>query len=554
MNGRIVPRGDSAEVILELNDVDGDSLVARGTASGRTVDAWRTGLRALNAMLPSVIPGGAPGAIAEWSDRDPGAIASFLQGEAAFRRTRHSEALEHFRNAVNADSTFALAAIRGAQAAAGNHRLIEAQSLIATALRQRMSPRYVHFARAYESFLLGRADSAIADLNRVLSADPEMSAAWMQLGEVYMHLLPFGGSPDRLARSAFDSARRLDPGAPNLLYHSIEIRLREGDLRETPPMMRRFLAARPDSLYAEQLTLMESCVRNGPANMKWSTSVREKPFPLLAAANALRGAGSQLPCAKLAYDAVLRGAKGNDEAIEALRWNSIIGLQSILLAEGRTNEATRRIDEWIARGQGGTSLYLLDAPYYPELQQRARQVAEEDAMKFGAAYERCPFPLRLWQLGVWEARSGRVSVADAIARNLQARAAKSGEVHERLLAKSMASHAALARGDSANAMRMLTELVGEELPSAELSWNVATSRGTDRIALAELLLTRRDYRKAIDVADVFDSEWPQIYILYYPASLSVRADAASALGDNEAAARYRNRLATLRSGRAVAVR
>ena len=554
MNGRIVSRGDSAEVILELNAVDGDSVVARGNAVGTSAQTWRTGLRALNALLPKVIPGGAPGSIAEWSDRDPGAVANFLQGEAAFRRVRLTEALTHFRNAVNADSTFALAAIRGAQAAAGNHRSAEAQSLVAIALRQPMSERHLRFARGYESFLLGRADSAIADFNRAVAIDPEMAAAWMQLGEVYMHLLPMEGNPDKLARAAFDSARRLDPAAVNLLYHAIEIRLREGDLRETPAMLSRFLAARPDSVYAAQLTLMESCVREGPGKMKWEDLARKNPFPLLAAANSLKGAGSQLACAKVAYNAVLRGAAASDPLTEAMRWNSVIGLQSVLLAEGRTSEAVRHVDEWIARGQGGSSLYLLDGAYYPELRHHAKQVAMEDEAKYGAGYEGCPFPVRLWQLGVWEARSGRPSVASAVARTLEARAARSGEVQERLLARSMASHAALARGDTPDALRMLTELVGEELPIEDVTWNVAISRGTDRLALAELLAARGNYKRAIDIADVFDSAWPQIYILYYPASLKVRADAATALGDHQAAARYRSRLATLRGGRVVAVR
>ncbi len=554
MSGRVISRGDSAEIILELNDVEGDSLLARGNATGMSADAWRSGLRALNALLPAIIPGGAQSIIAEWSDRDPGAVASFLQGEAAFRRLHLTQALGHFRSAVDADSTFALAAIRGAQAAAGNHRSAEAQSLITVALRQPMSPRYMQFARGYESFLLGRADSAIADFQRVLAIDPEMSAAWRQLGEVYMHLLPLVGSPDRLAKAAFDSARRLDPAAPNVLYHAIEIRLRENDLRETPAMMQRFLAAQPDSIYAEQLKLMESCVRTGPAKMQWSTPARTSPFPLLAAANALKGAGAQLPCAKLAYDAVLSGATASDDATEAMRWYSLIGLQSVLLAEGRTSEAISRIDQWIARGQGGTSLYLLDAPYYPELREQAKRVAMEDELRFGAGYAGCPFPMRLWQLGIWEARSGRPLVAQSVARTLESRAAKSGEVVERLLAKSMASHAALARGDSADALRMLTELMNAEIPGGDLTWNLAISRGTDRLALAELLLARGNYQRAIDIADVFDSAWPQIYILYYPASLRVLADAASALGDTEAAARYRNRLATLRSGQTVAAR
>ncbi|MEO8578574.1 MAG: protein kinase, partial [Gemmatimonadales bacterium] len=56
MIGRVVARGDSADVFLELNDVAGDSTVARGNAGGLASDAWRSGLRAVNQLLPTLIP------------------------------------------------------------------------------------------------------------------------------------------------------------------------------------------------------------------------------------------------------------------------------------------------------------------------------------------------------------------------------------------------------------------------------------------------------------------------------------------------------------------
>ena len=177
-----------------------------------------------------------------------------------------------------------------------------------------------------------------------------------------------------------------------------------------------------------------------------------------------------------------------------------------------------------------------------------------DESQYGDAYARCPYPVRLWQLGMWEAYSGRTRVADSISKILASRAKTSGATNDLLLSRSMSAHAALARGDSAGALRMLTALVATELRDDDLPWNVVLSRGTDRLALAELLLSQGHSKRAIDVASVFDSAWPQIYILYYPASLKLRANAASALGDNEAAARYRNKLTALHGGQAVAVR
>jgi hypothetical protein len=67
-------------------------------------------------------------------------------------------------------------------------------------------------------------------------------------------------------------------------------------------------------------------------------------------------------------------------------------------------------------------------------------------------------------------------------------------------------------------------------------------------------MSRGQFQRAIDVANVFDSAWPLIYTLYLPESLQLRAEAAAALGDKQMESRFRARLAALRSDRAVAAR
>lgn len=78
------------------------------------------------------------------------------------------------------------------------------------------------------------------------------------------------------------------------------------------------------------------------------------------------------------------------------------------------------------------------------------------------------------------------------------------------------------------------------------------STGLERLTLARLAFAPVDYRKAIDVANVFDAAWPSIYLLYAPASLELRAEAALVLFDAALASRFRNRLATMRGERVVA--
>jgi hypothetical protein len=112
LTGTVLPLGrDSATVLVDLYDTAGDSAVDHGRASGPARDAWRLGLRAVNAVLPTLVPGSGPRDLAAgWAEREPAAVASFLLGEAAFRRVRVAEALAHYHAAVRADTGFALAA------------------------------------------------------------------------------------------------------------------------------------------------------------------------------------------------------------------------------------------------------------------------------------------------------------------------------------------------------------------------------------------------------------------------------------------------------------
>jgi hypothetical protein len=112
----------------------------------------------------------------------------------------------------------------------------------------------------------------------------------------------------------------------------------------------------------------------------------------------------------------------------------------------------------------------------------------------------------------------------------------------------MAAHAALARGDSAEALRGFEALIASPAPAAELIWNEAASTGFDRVTLGRLLIARKDPARAIRVLDVLDSALPAVFPLYRKTSLTLRAEAATALKQPALAEAFRARVAAL-SGR-----
>ena len=555
VTGKVIATGpDSVTVFLEVRESVSDTLLAKANETGANVDAWRVGIRGINSALPKLIPGAAEtDLLAGLADRRSDVIAAFLLGESAFRRARSSEALTQYRKAIAVDSTFALAAIRGAQAATWQHRSSEAASLIHLALTQRLTPRDSAFARGHEAYIEGRAESAASEFRRALAIDPDMATAWMQLGETYTHLLPVSGAADLAADSAFAEAMRRDPSATHMLLHPIESLLRRGLTADAAPLIERFLSGKPDSTLAAQIRVMDTCVKAGPSEIDWKTAVRENPMSVLFAAYALSVGGRQLPCAQAAYSAIRTNETAEmaaaDRGVDARRWTALVGLDGVLIAEGHADQAALEVDSAFARGEGGQSLMLVSGTIAPVFEPRAERAAAPYETQWGPRCERCPSHGRLWQLGLWLTHRKDTAGVGAIARALAARAAAATAATSpgiALAAEATDARARAARGDTAGAIAALTAVLSRPVPSgASLIWGDAEGRGPERLALARLLFAKREYQRAIDVADVFDSAANQSYVAYLPVSLALRAAAADSLHDVASLAMYRSRIAAL---------
>ncbi|HEY0242253.1 MAG TPA: hypothetical protein VGC52_06275, partial [Gemmatimonadaceae bacterium] len=310
------------------------------------------------------------------------------------------------------------------------------------------------------------------------------------------------------------------------------------------------LAADPDTVLARQVRVMYDCARGGIDGVQWTREAKAYPLAVLAASNNFKGSTTGLPCAMRGYDAVMRS--DTTAAAAGRRWSATSGLASALIARNRSSAAIALLDSSMARGWGGGAYFLAAAPVYPEFRARAMEIARRDEESYGPAYANAPSSIRMWQLGILESVIGRRDVAQKVEAQLVARAASSGLNSDRRFARSIAAFNSLARGDSSKAAAILDSLLREPVPSGEIVWDMGAPRGLERLTLARLHASRGDYRKAIDIANVFDAAWPSIYMLYVPASLQLRIDAAQKLGGSGLVTRYRDRLAAMRGEKAVA--
>jgi serine/threonine-protein kinase len=565
VTGRLMNAGpDSLAIVLTLRDVAGDSALRQAGVEGPLAEPWRLGLAAVNQLLPSMIEGAPPQIDAAFNERDPAAIAAFLRGEADFRRARFVDAVPMYEAAVEADSGFGLAAIRGAQAAAWNDDLHEAGALARAALIGPLPERYAALARGMVTYVEGDAETAIRELQSALELDDELAFAWIQLGEVYTHLAVRRARPDSLADDAFARAQSLDSSAVNALFHRLEHRLRQGDVEGARPLLRRFNAASPDQSLARHIALMEECVREGPDTGAWERAARETPLRAVAASLALAvGGGHQLPCAEAGFRATL----ATDTAGDVGRvWSAVKGVLATLVAQGRDAEAVRFLDDMIESG------YPFPERFWPVLAllgvdvgERANVLVRERLDRLGPESS----PRFLWYAGVWSAHTGDTANVVRVARAMNEYAARKEAVYDslrrepalepvlasaearrdRLLARAMEAHLALARGDTADALRRFRALKPNaprsSPPGFDLNWDELEPLALEQLRLAELLLANGEAREAFDVASSFESPEILIYVLYLRASLELRARAAEVLRLQSAAGAFRARLTAM---------
>jgi hypothetical protein len=226
------------------------------------------------------------------------------------------------------------------------------------------------------------------------------------------------------------------------------------------------------------------------------------------------------------------------------RWGAFLGLQGLLVASGRDDQATALIDSVSARQGIARSLYVLGAlAGATTMREPARELDAFARQQFGETYAGVVNAESLWVLSNWLRHEGeRARLDEANARLLERAEQAAPSSLERMLASAV-SASEIARLDSAVAIEELRRL---PTPAPEsLAWGFGASLAPERLLLARLLLARGRHREAIWAASVFDHPEPVVFVQFVPESLRVRYEAALALNDRPAAQRYRARLEAL---------
>ncbi|MDX1394747.1 MAG: protein kinase [Gemmatimonadota bacterium] len=542
IQGLVQGMGDSIAVTLSLHDVAADSVIARRTARGPAAEAaaYRGAVSALIELLPVML--GHDVDLTHLRDRDPSAIALWIQGERFYRRAEFASALDRYRRAVDVDSTLVFAAVKGAQAASWIKQRADARELLETALaRAELLPAtYRDFAYGVHAYQLGMSDSAVVTLRRALEANPEWAEANTALGEVYYHLLPSRTRVADNGESYFRAALANDEAFRPPMFHLAEIAARRGDVVEARRYLAAFAETGPDQSLLEGLNLLIDCVDQGPQSVNWRMDAAAAPARVVVAAAGMAVAGAQLACAEQGFRSVLNAAAHQSSAADA-SWGALLGLQGVLVNQGRFEEALAVLDSADAAGEtSAKSIYVLNSLAGAPMQSRATETAAIGRRFFGDDYSRTVTANLMWVFAVWEASHGNAATLEAIHEELL-RKAENGVAHATLFAEALDGHLALLSDDVNRAIEVFQGLTAE-VPLDTLAWSMELAVPVERLRLAELLLENGQPEEAIAAATVFDHAGPIIFLPFIPASLALRLRAAELVGDDTQATLYRERL------------
>jgi class 3 adenylate cyclase/tetratricopeptide (TPR) repeat protein/TolB-like protein len=175
------------------------------------------------------------------------AIRAYLEGVREFRRTSWSDAQDWFREAIEADSTFAQAQYRMSLSAslATNPHTLRDDSHMEQAVRYAsgLPFREELLVRGYDRLSGGDHRRAIELLDSLTKLYPDEVEGWFLLGEAHYHLDPTDGR----FRGALEEALRLDPAFGPAYGHLLEDASARKDLAEYQRLASGFLALDPGS-------------------------------------------------------------------------------------------------------------------------------------------------------------------------------------------------------------------------------------------------------------------------------------------------------------------
>lgn len=228
LHGSVVGNNALMTITASLLDVTSGKSVEAATKGN--ADSLTSMIDHLTAELLSLRAGENQQRLATLTSTSLPALRSYLNGQAAYREARFTDAIREFGSAIETDSTFALAAMgfilaTGWDDAQGPDQSYAHRALIANLKRLGPVDRAMAFAQVGDAYPDRRTrKEKLRAWENVIALAPDRADAWFIYGDMHMH---YGaqveiGDADTIARRAFRRALALDSSMTPALLHLID--------------------------------------------------------------------------------------------------------------------------------------------------------------------------------------------------------------------------------------------------------------------------------------------------------------------------------------------
>ena len=190
----------------------------------------------------------------------PEAYRQYAAGELALHQREYENAIRLFEQAVQHDSTFALAYHRLAMARSWHGLSDKASEATSLAIKHadRLPERWQRLLRAVGEYDHGDFDAAYEQLTDLVQTETDLPDAYDTLGEICSHISRYWDP--RKAREYFEKVLEIDPTFKVVFFHLVDDYIYADDLPAADRLVARYRGENPRDgavLNAEAALLME---------------------------------------------------------------------------------------------------------------------------------------------------------------------------------------------------------------------------------------------------------------------------------------------------------
>ena len=282
------------------------------------------------------------------------ALKAYLAGEQAYRAGQYAVAATSFKEAVAADTAFALAFHRLGMAQERIASTNDAQRSAELALERsgRLSVHDRRFLEAVVAMRRGQSGDAEQQFRSIIETWPDDAEAWYLQGELLFHGNPLQGASFTRAQEPFSRALFLDPGDLGAIYHLVRIAAGEHNRVALDSLAGRFYQRSPSGERTLELRVLQALAAHDTAGVDSALAAlgRAPDGVLPLAAWSVAVFGQDIPAAARIVTLMTDPARPRD-----IRAQGHVILAHLALAQGRLSDARSEL-------RTATGLKSVEAP------------------------------------------------------------------------------------------------------------------------------------------------------------------------------------------------